>query len=207
MTTAAKQQQTKKGATKAVGETTGHTAEASETVASHFDGVEPEIRPAYRAYIEAQRGLAKAFRGRERQGQEAYKDAERRYQVCEEAIERAMKVREKAERDALDIYRETVDSAVKKASDAYREKMRQALRDCKQTIEQTWRASMDTSAAEMTMIFHSDTGNPKGQEQFRDGSPGDQIERGGLREKILRWKSTCATVIRQAVRPRGQAAG
>jgi hypothetical protein len=206
MTSVAKQQQSKKGATKAGGQTTGLTAEASETPANDFGGVEARIRPAYRAYLEAQKGLAKAFRGQECQDQEAYKDAERRYQVYEEAMERAMKAREKAERDALDIYRETVDKAVKKASDDYRERMKLALRECKRTIELVWKASRETSA-EMTTVFHGDDGHTDGNEQFGDGSPGQERERGRLREKILRWKSICTLVIRQALRPRGQSAG
>jgi hypothetical protein len=206
VSTTEKHQKGKRDTTKAEGEIAGHTAEASKASANHFEEVEPGIRPAYYAYLEARRGLEKAFEGREHEDDEAYKDAQRRYQLCEEAMERAMKEREKAERDALDIYRETVDKAVKNASYAYRERMKQALSECEHKMEQVWRTSWETSA-EMTKVFHSDDGNTDRQKKFHGGTPGQEHQRGPLRESMLQWKSKCAIFIRQALRPLGRSVG
>ena len=182
--------------TKAQDQITGQASEPAETATGDSDPVKEAIPPAYRSYLEARKGLAEAFKGRERQDQEAYRDAERRYQLCEEAIEKAMKVREKAELDALDAYREAVGTAVDKASQVYKDKMKQARIECKQRVTDAWRSSMETSAR-MTGVFEEDR-NMRKEEQSLEKRP--QRERIQFRETILHLKRSFLSNIRRAVK-------
>ena len=137
--------------------------ELAKTVTSDGGETKTAVKPAYRNYLEARKGLAEAFRGRALRDQEACKDAEQRYQLCEEAIEKAMKVREKAELNALEAYREELNKAVEKASQEYKGKMKQALIECKQNVMEAWKSSMENSVR-MKGIFEEER-NIKKEEQ------------------------------------------
>ena len=130
---------------------TGRASEPAETAIGNCDRVEEGVQPTYRTYVETRKALAEALKRRERRDKEAYREAEQRYQLCEEAIEMATRVREKAELDALDRYREDVD----KASQAYKDKMKQARIECKQMVLDAWRDSMGTSA-QIRSFFEQD---------------------------------------------------
>ncbi len=190
MSKATKQQQSHIAVTKAQDQTTGQTVSPSETTTASTEEAKAAVRPAYLTYLKARKGLAEAFRGRERRDQEAYRDAERQYQIYEEAIEKAMRVREKAERDALDEYRDTVDKAVENASLAYKARMKQARMNCKQGVVDAWRNSMETST-QIAEVFEQN-----GNQYHEDNPP-----QGGLRfrDTILHWKNSSLSVIRRAI--------
>ena len=120
----------------------------------------PGVQPAYLDYLQARKGLATAFRGRQLYDKQAYDDSQRCYQSYEQAIENAFKTRQKAEREALAIYRSAIDTAVEKASQEYRERMREASVQCKRTTDDSWKASMQTSGA-MADIFNNDQTLPQ----------------------------------------------
>ena len=115
----------------------------------------PGVKPAYLTYLHARKGLATAFRGRQLRDREALEDAQKCYQAYQQAMDNAVKAKEKAEREALGLYRTAVDSAVDKASQEYRERMRQASAQCKKVIDDAWKASMETSTT-MAGIFEND---------------------------------------------------
>ncbi len=75
--------------------------------------------------------------------------------VSEEEVEKAMKARERVEIDALLAYRQDVDKALDRASQAYKERLKQALGECKGSVVEAWRSSMETSAR-MTGVFEDD---------------------------------------------------
>ncbi len=75
--------------------------------------------------------------------------------VSEEEVEKAMKARERAETDALLAYRQDVDKALDRASQAYKERLRQALGECRASVIEAWRSSMETSAR-MSGVFEDD---------------------------------------------------
>ena len=181
------EQQSEKVIVEAQDEITGQASEPAETAIGDCDQVKEGVRPAYSTYLEARKGLAEAFKQRVRQDQEAYREAEQRYQLCEEAIEMAIKVREKAELDALDAYREDVDKAVNKASQAYKDKMKQARIECKQRVMDAWRDSIETSA-QITGFFEQDRNMKRPQDE-------------GLqyREMILKPKRSFLSVIQRVV--------
>lgn len=129
----------------------------------------PGVQPAYLDYLQARKGLATAFRGRQLYDKQAYDDSQRCYQSYEQAIENAFKTRQKAEREALAIYRSAVDSAVEKAAQEYRERMREASSQCKKTTDDSWKASMQTSGA-MADIFNNDQTLPQ-VDSSRSSSP------------------------------------
>jgi hypothetical protein len=131
--------------------TIGQDSELEEMVKGDADGVKTALLPAYRTYLEGRKGLAQAFKEREYRDQEAYKDVERRYHLCQEAIDKAVRMREKAELDASDTYREDVDRVFDKASQSYKDKTRQALIECKQKVMDAWRSSTEASG-EMTGV-------------------------------------------------------
>jgi hypothetical protein len=135
--------------------------EAREGLAEVF---KEGARPAYLNYIDARKGLAEAFKQRVRQDKEICKDAEWRYQLCESAIEMAIKVREKGELDALDVYREDVNKAVNKASKAYKDKMEQLRIECKQRVMDAWRGSMETSTR-IAGVFEQDRNMKRPQDK------------------------------------------
>jgi len=137
--------------TEAQGQTADQDFELQETVAGDSGGTKTALLPAYRAYLEGRKGLALAFKEREYRDQEAYKDAERRYHLCDEAIEKAMRLREKAELDASDAYKEDVDKAFDKASQAHKDKTKQALLECKRRVVDAWKTSTE-AASEMTGV-------------------------------------------------------
>ena len=113
--------------TRARDRTTGQAYELEEPVIDGSGEIKTALGPTYQAYLEARKSLARAFRGRELRDQEAYRDAERRYELCDEAIEKAMGIRENAEQDASNTYREDVDKIVDKASRAYKDRTKQAF--------------------------------------------------------------------------------
>jgi hypothetical protein len=194
--------QSKRAVTKDREQTTVQAADTTGIATNQLDEVDTGISPAYRTYLEAQKHLAKAFKGRERLYQEAYNDAESRYKLCEEAMEKAVKEREKAERDAMDMYRETVDKAIEKASGVYREKMKQALMECKQKIDDAWIAAQETSA-EMTAIFEGGSKNVKKDVPYHDKILCPEHKRVGFRERVLTLKKGCVSMYRRAIKALG----
>jgi hypothetical protein len=131
--------------TEAPDRTVNQILKPEETVTGDSGEVKITLGLAYRTYLEGRRNLAQAFKVRGQQDQEAYRDAEQRYRLCEEAIENAMKVRERAEKNASDAYKEDVDKAVDNASRAYKDKTKQVLTECKQRVMEAWRSSTETS--------------------------------------------------------------
>jgi hypothetical protein len=195
MTTA----QSKRAVTKDREQTTVQSADTTGIATNPLDEVDTGISPAYRSYLEAQKGLAKAFRGRGLLYQEAYNDAERRYKLCEEAMEKAVKEREKADRDAMDMYRETVDKAIEKASGVYREKLKQALMECKQKIDDAWIAARETSA-EMTAIFEGGNKIVKKDVPSHDKILYPEPKMVSFRERLLTLKKGCVSMYRRAIK-------
>jgi hypothetical protein len=120
-------------------------------------GEQPGIEPAFQAYLHSRKSLANAFRGRARSDKQAYEYAVQRYEVYERAVEQAVKDREMAERDALIAYAETLALAGERASAEYHQRMKQALKECRQTVEQAWRGAEDTSGT-VTCVFAGDEG-------------------------------------------------
>lgn len=159
--TTTRQPDSKKGGAKGPKQTPA-TFPIEPSVASVLDQPlpSPGVQPAYLSYLHARKGLATAFRGRQLFDKQAYDDSQRCYQSYEQAVEDAFKTRQKAERDALAVYRSAVDSAVEKAAQEYRERMRQASAQCKNTTDDAWKASMQTSGA-MAEIFNNDQTLPQ----------------------------------------------
>jgi len=117
-----------------------------ETAAGDSGEVRNTLGTAYQTYLEGRKNLAQAFKERGQHDQEAYRGAEQRYQLCQETIEKAMKVRERAELYASDVYREDVAKAIDNASRSYNDKTKQLLIECKQKVMEAWRSSTETSA-------------------------------------------------------------
>ena len=95
--------------------------------------------------------------------------------VCEEAIDKVMKEREKAELEALDVYRDDVDNAIEKASRTYKEKMKRALMECKQKVVDAWRGSMETSA-KMTAVFEDNISMRKDEHAYNGRTEIPQLQ-------------------------------
>jgi hypothetical protein len=170
MATTSKQNDSKRSAVKASRQPAAPVAEAAQV--SSMDGPaapRPGVKPAYLTYLSARKGLATAFRGRQLRDKEVYEDAQECYQAYQQAIDNAVQAREKAEREALGLYRGTVESAVEKASQEYRERMRQASVQCKKATDDAWKASMETSAT-MAGIFENDEVLPERVEAPEGGS-------------------------------------
>ena len=144
------------------------------------------LQPVYNKFMNARMGLATAFRRRELHDKKAYEDAERCYQTCEETIEKAMQAREKAEQEALSTYREKVDKAVKEASEEYRASIRNALIECKRSVQSAWKASMETSAS-MTEGLQKHETIPMKQEQI-EGNPHRVNAAGKVAQKVIEWE-------------------
>jgi phenylalanyl-tRNA synthetase alpha subunit len=189
-----KKQQPEKTTTKSQDQIIEPDSRPVDKAISDSERVEEGVQPAYRTYLEARKGLAKAFRLRVQQDQEAYKDAERQYQAYENAINTAIQLREKAERDALEKYREDLDIAIYKASLAYKEKLKQARMKCKQSVMDAWTNSMGTSTR-MTRVFEEDRDITK-EAQSPEKSRQHVISQ--LRDMILNLKRSFISFIQKA---------
>jgi hypothetical protein len=143
------------------------------------------IQQAYDEYLKARKRLAGAFRGREFQDREAYVSAAWRYRIYEEAMEKAVKAREKAEREALNIYLNSVDKALLQASEDFRDRMMQALRECRHNTEQAWQSSIETST-DMTYVFENDVRIPIAERQT-DVYLKRNVNKSNARRKLLAW--------------------
>ena len=119
-----------------------------------------EVPLAYSAYEGARKRLGDAFKGRTHHDRHAYKEAARRYQAYEIAMSKALRTRERAEQQALDVYRRNVERAIESAGAVYRESLLQALVTCRREIQQAWMASAENSE-EMRSIFHGDEDAPQ----------------------------------------------
>ncbi len=157
-------------------------------------GAPTGVQPAYVSYLHARKGVANAFRGRQREDDQAYEDSQRRYQEYQDAMDEALKARQKAEKEALELYRASVDSAVEKASGEYRSRMRQALVDCKTATDSAWKAAMVTSA-DMTGVFESDRLTRK-DEESADGSRLARLK-SNLNEDLVMFKKGSLVVARR----------
>ncbi len=133
----------------------GESGIANETTSPIATGVSEKVKPAFRDYLKARRNLSEAFLEREQRDQAAYRDAEQQYLIYMETVENALKVREKAELDALAIYKEKVDKATKDASSDYNARLKQARVQCREAILDAWKSSMDTSI-QMSETFKRD---------------------------------------------------
>ena len=195
MTTTARPAIPKKASTRATKQPAAPVAEEAPVPVSEEDpGVQTGVQPAYLSYLRARKGVANAFRGRQRQDDQAYEDSQRRYQAYEEAIDKALKARQKAEREAADLYRAAVDSAVEKASGAYRNRMRQALAECKSATDSAWKASMGTSFS-MTGVFESDRLVQK--EEKPESSSRWARFGSNVRDDMVMFKKGCLVVARR----------
>ena len=114
------------------------TTEASEPVADPLAELLGRAERAYAAFLEAQREVARAYKGQEKQAEAAYRKAEQRAnEACEAAMEQVLKARLQAEQGAEEAYRRARDEAAA----VYQESVRQVLRDRKETMEQAWETS------------------------------------------------------------------
>lgn len=127
----------------------------------------PGVKPAYLTYLHARKGLATAFTGRQIRDKEALEEAQQCYESYQQAMDNAVKTKEKAEREALALYKAVVESAVDKASQEYRERMRQASAQCKKAIDDAWMASMDTSTTMAGIFENDDVLPPRGEQSAR----------------------------------------
>jgi hypothetical protein len=153
------------------------------------------IQLAYDDYLKARKRLANAFKGREFQDREAYINASWRYRIYEKAMEKAVKDREKAEREALNIYLNTVDKALLHASEEFRDRMIQALRECRHKTEQAWQASIETSA-DMTYVFQNDVSIPVTEEEDRVQLQKKVNKGNNTAKKLLEWKNGFSALFR-----------
>jgi hypothetical protein len=126
--------------------TMGQIPTPEEKAAGDSGEVKNTLGFAYQTYLEGRRNLALAFKERGQHDQEAYRAAEERFQLCKEAIDRAMKVRERAELYASDVYREDVAKAFDLASRVYQDRTKQVLTECKQKVMEAWKSSTENSA-------------------------------------------------------------
>jgi hypothetical protein len=117
--------------------------------------VQPGVEPAYTRYLHARDGLADAFKGKELYDRIAYERAQQNYRVYEETVETVISDREKAEQEALELYRQAVDAAVVTASQEYRERMKRARVACMKGTEKAWGDCIETSA-KASSTFHDD---------------------------------------------------
>ena len=117
--------------------------------------IQPGVEPAYTRYLHARDGLADAFKGKELYDRIAYERAQQNYRVYEETVETVISDREKAEQEALELYRQAVDAAVARASQEYRERMKRARAACMKETEKAWRDCIETSA-KTSSIFQDD---------------------------------------------------
>jgi hypothetical protein len=116
--------------------------------------------------------------------------------VSEEQVDKAMKAREKAEVDALLAYRLEVDRAVDRASQAYKDEVKLALEECRKSVMEAWRTSMEASAR-MTGVFEEDKSIEE-DEQPAANSPSAQTMQ--LRELAQNLKSGFFSTMRKARR-------
>ena len=160
----------KKAEEPTVGPGTEVGAEPIETGARVQEAVrpvtEPEEKPmepmadllaraesAYTTYMEAQKKVARAYRGHELQHDSAYTEAERQANaVCNEEIEKALKVCEQAEQQAENAHREAIEQAKRN----YEDSVRQALRVRQETVEHAW-ASRNGAIERAWKIFAKET--------------------------------------------------
>ncbi len=191
-----KKQQSEKTISKAQDQIIEPDSRPVDIAISDSDLVEEGIQPAYRTYLEARKGLAKAFKWRVHQDQEAYKDAERQYQVYEDAINTAIQLREKAERNALEKYKEDLDITIYKASLAYKERMKQARMECKQSVMDAWMNSMETSTR-MTRAFEEDRNIMK---EAQSPEKSRQYIISQFRDMILNLKRNFISIIQRALK-------
>jgi len=176
------QEKKKTEITTAEGNGTSPDATTDESVAA------AGIQLAYDEYLKARKRLSNAFRGREFQDREAYVSAEWRYRIYEEAMEKAVKAREKAEREALNIYLNSVDRALLQASEEFRERMMQALRECRHKTEQAWQSSIETST-DMTYVFQNDVSILPSENQTDVRLKKTVRKRNNAHERLRAWKN------------------
>jgi len=137
-------------------EITGQASEPAQTAIGDCARVKEGVQPVYYDYIERGKALAEAFKQREPQDQEAYREVEQQYQLSKEAIEIAIRVREKAEQDALVAYREELDKAVNKASQVHKEAIEIAIR-VREKAEQdalvAYREELDKAVNKASQVY------------------------------------------------------
>ncbi len=87
-------------------------AEPEEKLLEPMADVLARAESAYTTYMEAQKEVARAYRGHELQHDSAYTEAERQANaVCNEEIEKALGARERAAQQAEKTYREAIEQA------------------------------------------------------------------------------------------------
>ena len=195
MTTTARPATPRKAGPRATKQTVAPVAEESPVpIPQEEPGVPTGVQPAYVSYLHARKGVANAFRGRQREDDQAYEDSQRRYQEYQDAMDEALKARQKAEKEALELYRAAVDNAVEKASGEYGSRMRQALADCKTATDSAWKASMETSFG-MTGVFESDRLIHKDEES----AAGSRLARlkSNLKDDLVMFKKGSLVVARR----------
>jgi hypothetical protein len=172
------------------------TPQAGKSEAPPAESIgEPGVQPAFQAYLQARKRLADAFSGRARRDLEAYEAAERRHQAYQASIERAIKTREEDEREALALYRQTVEKAFERAAEAYRDRMSLVLRRCQQSVEQGWISSVDTSAEATKVLLADDTG-PVAQHR-PDVDEGPVAHRADMLMKLMELRRSALALFRR----------
>ncbi len=137
-------------------EITGQASEPARMAIGDCARVKEGVQPVYYDYIERGKALAEGFKQREPQVQEASREVEQRYQLSKEAIEIAIKVREKAEQDALVAYREELDKAVNKASQVHKDAIEIAIK-VREKAEQdalvAYREELDKAVNKASQVY------------------------------------------------------
>jgi hypothetical protein len=107
-----------------------------------------------------------------------------------------MKEREKAERDALIAYAETLARAEEQAAEIYHQRMRLALGDCRRATEQAWKSSVETSEA-TTGVFAKDDSIPQ-REAFAGRFVIPRKTAASVSASLRRWSGIALTRARVA---------
>lgn len=105
--------------------------------------------------------------------------------VSEEQVDKAMKAREKAEVDALLAYRLEVDRAVDRTAQTYKDEVKQALDECRQSVVEAWKTSMEASAR-MTGVFEEDKGPVEDEQPAVSGTSAQTMQFRALMQSVKR---------------------
>ena len=198
MTISAEQQGTKRAPARSARRSAAQAEGSSDVTTGGPVEPEPGVQPAYREYQQARKSLASAFRGRVRHDRAAIEHAERRYRTYDEAMDKALKNREKAERDALIAYAETLARAEEQASEVYHQRMKQALKECQQAIAQAWKESTENSG-DMANVFADDKSIPS-QPGMLARLPRPGAVASGVRRKVVALNASLSPRVKAGAR-------
>lgn len=126
--------------------------DVSMSLPNPLEELRKQAEAAYTSYLGAQRKVAKAYRQREQQEVSNYKLTEQQANKdCDDAIQQALAARTRTEKAARDAY----EKAMEEASKDYDQKVTEALKSCRQAIENQWQIANELSEQIWT-IFQGD---------------------------------------------------